>query len=505
MASQIPPPNPQADGGAIHNDQELCQHLLRNLNRSVALEILPSRIHNNGTGLFAMEAIPEGSEIFRSTPLVNCVRSAKHAKGEVMVLPKISLCTQCGVCGYCSKDCQAKALEKYHKSECEALKRSPSADLWTRMLYRVLAMHKQGTYSEQEWQALHHLCGNQRQNNSVFDSHKGIDISKGAKTSIQSKLGNEAIQDLFCKVLTNVMCINHQEGSPGITLDLVGSFVNHSCDPNAFVFFEGSQLRMRSLKPINAGDEITLTYTELREGVLMRKRKLHRGYSFFCRCNRCKKEHKELHELSFREGFSIRDFIDTEIKFDNLKNQAFSNRYTIDQVETILAVLTRAIFPTRPWPDTLLPMSSMKFCFARLYSSSNNHRQAAIHALQGCLATTNRSGPEWVDFLHTFLRYFAAFIVAPSAAEDDIPDPHKLQYFFNGLLKELLIQGSKVYGMDARYTIALVLWYADVLNTMEPPLPGEEGFADIFGSAQASVLRWVGVDEGMGVDLLVLE
>jgi len=39
--------------------------------------------------------------------------------------------------------------------------------------------------------------------------------------------------------------------------------MNHSCDPNAFVFFENGQLRARSLKTIHAGDEITQSYTDV--------------------------------------------------------------------------------------------------------------------------------------------------------------------------------------------------------------------------------------------------
>lgn len=109
--------------GPIHANQELCQQLLSNIDTAATLEILPSKIDNNGTGLFAKESIPEGADIFRSTPLVTCVGDGMHSilcdfcltssaskinpdghfrtKGDVM--PKISRCAQCGVCRYCSK------------------------------------------------------------------------------------------------------------------------------------------------------------------------------------------------------------------------------------------------------------------------------------------------------------------------------------------------------------------------------------------------------------------
>lgn len=123
MANAAGPSNPQAAVGAIHDDKSLCQRLLRSISASAKLEILPSTIHDIGTGLFAKKAIPEGTEIFRSTPLVRCVGeglhdiicdfcfagSARMIHGEVNFttegkeIPKIYLCKECELCGYCSE------------------------------------------------------------------------------------------------------------------------------------------------------------------------------------------------------------------------------------------------------------------------------------------------------------------------------------------------------------------------------------------------------------------
>lgn len=92
-------------------------------------------------------------------------------------------------------------------------------------------------------------------------------------------------------------------------------------------------------------------------------------------------------------------------------------------------------------------------------------------------------------------------MAAPVTTGIDIPSPQNLRDFFNGLLHELLVQGSKIYGTDSRYTTALSISYVDELNTMESPLPGEEGFAERFEAAQVNVLRWAGVDQSMAVVL----
>ena len=48
----------------------------------------------------------------------------------------------------------------------------------------------------------------------------------------------------------------------GITLDPLAAMMNHSCDPNAFCFWEGAKIRVRSLRPIGVGEEVTISYTD---------------------------------------------------------------------------------------------------------------------------------------------------------------------------------------------------------------------------------------------------
>lgn len=56
------------------------------------------------------------------------------------------------------------------------------------------------------------------------------------------------------------------EENAGTALDLVGAFMNHSCDPNAFVFFENSQLRWADARAAAASEEDVWC----RRGVLQR-------------------------------------------------------------------------------------------------------------------------------------------------------------------------------------------------------------------------------------------
>lgn len=243
MASQSIPQDLPAPVTSLHDDQELCQYLLRNLDASATLEILPSKIHING--LFAKKAFPEGVEIFRSTPLVNCVGDGKRAivcdycytsrastinfegnfRAEGDVMPTITLCKECRVCGYCStvrilahylefpkvnygetnlcQNCQIKAWRAYHRFECEALIQSPPI-FWMRMLYRVLAMHKHCPFSEIEWRALCHLWGQLEHNPLAIDIDTITGNAMNAENLIQSGIDHDAIRYLLCKVTSSL-------------------------------------------------------------------------------------------------------------------------------------------------------------------------------------------------------------------------------------------------------------------------------------------------------------
>jgi hypothetical protein len=91
-------------------------------------------------------------------------------------------------------------------------------------------------------------------------------------------------------------------------------------------------------------------------------------------------------------------FVDTQQKFIDFINQvvgdheAFITNAAVEQVKVNLSLL--AVFSKRDWPDTMWPMGGMKLELAELYNSCNNHPQAAIYAIQGCLAETRRSGPQ---------------------------------------------------------------------------------------------------------------
>jgi SET domain-containing protein len=83
----------------------------------------------------------------------------------------------------------------------------------------------------------------------------------------------------------------------GTTLDIVASLINHSCDPNVFVVFEGNSLRVRPIRKLVAGEELTQCYTDVNMDVSMRRLRLKVEYIFFCRCE-CVIQHSDIDAIS---------------------------------------------------------------------------------------------------------------------------------------------------------------------------------------------------------------
>lgn len=109
----------------IHQQPKLCDHILSHAAKSdVSLRISESSIPNAGSGLFAVNDIPAGSEIFHTNPLITVAESAHqgicdfcflnsgssvnrngrfYGLAEDDVRPEITRCGACMVARYCSK------------------------------------------------------------------------------------------------------------------------------------------------------------------------------------------------------------------------------------------------------------------------------------------------------------------------------------------------------------------------------------------------------------------
>lgn len=124
----------------IHQQPKLCDHILSHAAKSdVSLRIGESSIPQAGSGLFAVNDIPAGSEIFHTSPLITVAESAHrgicdfcflnsyssvnrngrfYGNAEDDVRPEITRCGACRVARYCSKVIPVKLSARHLLTMC---------------------------------------------------------------------------------------------------------------------------------------------------------------------------------------------------------------------------------------------------------------------------------------------------------------------------------------------------------------------------------------------------
>jgi hypothetical protein len=143
-------------------------------------------------------------------------------------------------------------------------------------------------------------------------------------------------------------------------------------------------------------------------------------------------------------------------------------------------------------------MNDVKLRLATLYKDSENHLQAVIYALKGCLGFIRRSGPDWDHTLFELIQFIAPVVVPQrrgiSTKHSSFPTDRQFWDFFHGLLHQLLIQSKKIFGFDTAYAKAVATWHAHAMGSADRPLPGETGFSKRFDQAQSMILSWAEID-----------
>ncbi|RYP72841.1 hypothetical protein DL769_004356 [Monosporascus sp. CRB-8-3] len=504
----------QGNQGGFHDDAELCQYILGGIATTHSLEIRESEISQAGSGLFAMNNIPEGQEIFRSSPLVECVAdtvadsvcdwcyrntlSRVHPSGRFRTkedaAPDI-------------ESCQDQAWEAYHKHECELLSRFSEPPSKTRALHRILVKEKNGHLSPEDKRALNRLESHYEGRLSSGDGASIEEIAKAAKERTGTDHSITDISRLYCSVLTNNINI-HEPGQSqvlGTALDVPMALMNHSCEPNVLTVFQGSELRVRSLRPIKAGEELLQCYTDVTCDVLMRRKRLKDQFFFDCTCSRCEREFESHKRRTFNDMSEVEVVRESQEELTDLINSAIIKMKTspdglpLVELEARARSLVNDAFPDSRWPDTLDPVPLLYKRLGNMHALRGNGVAAFQCSIKGCAYTDWKLGPEWVNDLHDLIRIMTAIVVQPSARE-----VFRDKYFlssrefwdaYHGLLHMLLLTAQKTFGSDASYTRAIKRWYDDTLEGAEEPLPGTPDFEDRFKAVHRKLLSWAGVNE----------
>ncbi|PNY24825.1 Histone-lysine N-methyltransferase SMYD3 [Tolypocladium capitatum] len=202
-------------------------------------------------------------------------------------------CSRCRAAYYCDAACQGAAWRAVHARECKALRQRrlggrPGAELPTpvRALLQALLVSEVGG-------VLHGLEGHARRRRADGGAvWRDLEMMGMAGCAFAGRPAGEdevrSAVELLCKIQTNAFHRYDADlGQVGIFLEPTLAMANHSCVPNAMVQFVGRTAVLRAERPIDAGEEIKISYTDYTYPLSKRKEALS-PYCFECSCPRCK-------------------------------------------------------------------------------------------------------------------------------------------------------------------------------------------------------------------------
>ncbi|AEO58286.1 hypothetical protein MYCTH_33039, partial [Thermothelomyces thermophilus ATCC 42464] len=302
----------------------------------------------------------------------------------------------------------------------------------------------------------------------------------------------------------------------GYALDMVTAMINHSCAPNAFVTLEGCQLRVRSLKPIAAGEEITVSYADPTLPVFNRQKFLKETYFFDCRCKGCENDDREQlglagtskNILKLQEAQQqIMQIMAYTVQASQYPGSYPPDLQNLESVETKLRTITAAaVLRNEPYLEHVQPLPSVRRSLAMLYLEKGKPLPALRNALKGCLRKTDKGEPRWVndmiDPVYTALLVAGSLPPdAPAFKDKAFPSALELRIVTLGFIIAVANEAVKVFGDDCEYATGIM----DMATTMgaqkPPPNPGTAEFVAEFVPAQRKLLAWAGVSEEHAVSI----
>ncbi|XP_068088168.1 histone-lysine N-methyltransferase SMYD3 isoform X2 [Hyperolius riggenbachi] len=215
---------------------------------------------------------------------------------------KLQRCSQCKFAQYCNSVCQRNAW-KDHKRECRCLKSvypnipTDSVRLISRIIFKLL---ENPACSSGELYSIHDLQSHVQELREEMKEglgHLAATLEQYLKTEIQDSTQLPPgfhIFEYFSKVTCNSFTISDGElQDVGVGLYPSMSLLNHSCDPNCVIVFEGTCLQLRTVKKITKGQEMTISYIDVKMPTHQRQAQLNRQYCFSCDCHRCLTKDKD--------------------------------------------------------------------------------------------------------------------------------------------------------------------------------------------------------------------
>lgn len=338
------------------------------------------------------------------------------------------------------------------------------------------------------------------------------------------------------QVTTNALAIRPSEieAAYGTCLDLVVSLINHCCDENAHVFFEGRELRCRAWKDISAGTEITVCYQNDRQDVLLRRRTLKEQFFFTCDCKLARKSNFPLitptdftsgskckSEMAEHVAAAVKrqDHLNILRKAQDDLNQleyrctlAFyssaRNIQTIMDYQTKLLDIEEKVYQGGNWPDHIEPMPSALRALGCMYLELK-YVVGLEFVLKGTFYSRAHDGPRWVLDLMGLVKHMIFLSQAQeeslnwtgSAPPQALGGRLALRDAARGYIILVCLSGKFTFGVDTKFVQALYHWAGNITERPSDPDIDTETFNERFRKSQDKLLTWAKMKASRGLEL----
>lgn len=252
-----------------------------------------------------LKPVKRGDVLLTSQPFVYLVSgSLKSLYCDFCMAKKsgkgLQRCSGCRQEHYCGRECQAAAW-KMHRLECLRLKRvSPkvvpdTARLIAKIILKLqnagdnMAEEISPNYSRKFKDLMNHYSDIKKDSKRHEHFESLVQVLQSYLVGVA--LPNEAeLQGIFGRICVNSFSITDlDQNSVGTGVYLAASIFDHSCEPNAYVTFDGKKLICRALVDFPTLDwtKLRISYIDILNSREERRADLLHRYYFLCDCVRC--------------------------------------------------------------------------------------------------------------------------------------------------------------------------------------------------------------------------
>lgn len=268
--------------------------------RDVAVPGLPShlRCHDEtygaGRTVTTRVHLRKGSVVFEEIPFAHTVHYSARSRTCDACFAQCDedevLDFDCGCgCGvhYCTVECRSASLAR-HRSACGLIQQTNlqrNATLMSQSLGLLIALSSNphplmgvmGMMPDSTVKGARDVAKAESKFRSLRHADAGSLEGPGAYAAALSvkRLNAIGLYDAYGDEVAFALC-------PALAM------VNHSCLPNCQQITEGGYCRLRALRDILPGEELTYSYMSLEGTEMERKEAIRETWDFTCRCSRCR-------------------------------------------------------------------------------------------------------------------------------------------------------------------------------------------------------------------------